>query len=255
MMDAAGLLAGLERQGEMMAGALSRVPADRTVPTCPEWAVRDLAHHTGRVHRWAAGVVGAEQDEPWSDLKQIVPDGWPADADLADWFREGLRGLASVLREAPDDLRCFTFLPVSDPKLFWTRRMAHETAIHRLDAELSAGGQGVDFEPGFAADGVDELLTMFVERTRGRLAEPLLTAPRPVTLRVAESDGRGRWMVRFGPVGASGRRDGKAAEADCTVTGPAASLYPFLWNRPRPRGIRVQGDREVLEFWRHHGSF
>lgn len=255
MMDAAGLLAGLEREGEMMARALSRAPADRTVPTCPEWAVRDLAHHAGRVHRWATGVVGAEQAQPWKDLKQIIPDGWPADADLADWFREGLRGLASVLREAPDDLRCFTFLPVSDPKLFWTRRMAHETAIHRLDAELSAGGRQAAFGPEFAADGVDELLTMFVERRRGRFAEPVLAAPRPVILRVVELGGRGRWMIRFGPEGTSGRREGSEAEADCTVSGPAASLYPFLWNRPSPDGIEVEGDGEVLEFWRDHGSF
>ena len=254
-MDAAGLLAGLKREGEMMARALSRAPADRTVPTCPEWTVRDLARHTGRVHRWATGVVGAEQAQPWKDLKQIIPDGWPADADLADWFREGLRGLASVLREAPDDLRCFTFAPVSDPKLFWTRRMAHETAIHRLDAELSAGGQQAAFGPEFAADGVDELLTMFVERTRGRFAEPVLAAPRPVILRVVELGGRGRWMIRFGPEGASGRREDSAAEADCTVSGPAAALYPFLWNRPRPKGIRIKGDREVLEFWHYHSSF
>lgn len=255
MMDAAGLLDELGKQGELMAEAVARLAPGAPVPTCPEWDVRELTHHTGRVHRWATGVVAQAQARPWSDLDLIIPDGWPPPERLADWLREGLAGLTGALGEAPDDLRCWTFFGDPRPKDFWTRRMAHETAVHRWDAQLAAGTEPDGFSPQFAADGTDELLTMFVERTRGKSAVPFLTAPRPVTLHVAALDAQGRWTVAFGPEGASGRRGGEAREADCAASGPAGSLYPFLWNRASPADIRVEGDLEVLEWWRKNSSF
>lgn len=255
MMDAARLRDELEKQGERMADAVARAGPDRPAPTCPEWNVRELAHHTGRVHRWATGVVAQAQDEPWSDPKLIIPEGWPPPARLADWLREGLAALTSALGKAPDDLRCWTFFGDPRPKVFWTRRMAHETAVHRLDAELAADMEPAGFSPQFAADGTDELLTMFVKRTRGPSAAPFLTAPRPVTLHVAAADVEARWTVEFGPEGAAGRRGGEAREADCAVSAPAGSLYAFLWNRLSPDGLRVEGDREVLDFWKNNSSF
>ena len=49
----------------------------------------------------------------------------------------------SWLRSAPADLDCFTFLPAESARHFWARRQAHETAIHRVDAENAAGGSGL----------------------------------------------------------------------------------------------------------------
>lgn len=43
-----------------------------------------------------------------------------------------------VLLPAPEDLECFTFLPAST-RLMWTRRQAHESAIHRAGAEFTSG--------------------------------------------------------------------------------------------------------------------
>ena len=40
-----------------MAAAVAGADPDGTVPTCPEWTVRDLVRHMGGVHRWATGFV------------------------------------------------------------------------------------------------------------------------------------------------------------------------------------------------------
>jgi uncharacterized protein (TIGR03083 family) len=53
------------------------------------------------------------------------------------------------------------------PLAFWARRQAHETAIHRADAE-SAGGVRPEYPPDFAADGIDELLMGFGARRKYR---------------------------------------------------------------------------------------
>jgi uncharacterized protein (TIGR03083 family) len=79
------------------------------------------------------------------------------DGALVDWFREGHAGLVRRLEAAPPDLACWSFLPAPTPLAFWARRQAHETAIHRADAQGS-GGAVTPFQPAFAADGLDELL-------------------------------------------------------------------------------------------------
>jgi hypothetical protein len=45
----------------------------------------------------------------------------------------------------------------------WARRQAHETAIHRFDAE-SATSSVSGFDPTFASDGIGEILTAMAPR-------------------------------------------------------------------------------------------
>ncbi len=59
---------------------------------------------------------------------------------------------------------------------FWIRRMAQETVIHRVDAELAAGSQIAAIPADLAADGIDELLVIFVQYgTTNWLEVPRLT--------------------------------------------------------------------------------
>ena len=69
------------------------------------------------------------------------------------------------------------------PRRFWARRQAHETTIHSVDAVAAALGRwptasDVTIDPVLAADGIDELLTGFITRGKGRLhtAEPYTRA-------------------------------------------------------------------------------
>ncbi len=129
--------------------------------------------HQGGVHRWAAEIVARPRTAPWRvDLDDVV-GSWPADAELVDWFRQGHASLITALTQADPELECWTFLPAPSPLAMWARRQAHETAVHRADAELAAGAPLSPLAAPFAADGIDELLTCFITRPGGRLrADP-----------------------------------------------------------------------------------
>lgn len=257
--DTAGHIARLRAEGELLAGAAERAGLDAPVPACPDWRVRDLLKHTGYVHRWATGYV-REQHPRWVDRaseKEILAGG-PRDDALAGWFRDGHTALVQALEATDPDMTCWTFLDAPSPLAFWARRQAHETAIHRVDAEQAAtaagaAGEGTggeeSFAPGFAADGVDELIMGFLGRDakRGSWDGP------PGVLGLHADDGTGQrahWRVVSTPAQFAVARE--AGPADCDVTGSAAGLYLLLWNRRDASGLQVRGDPGTLAAFRAH---
>ncbi|MFJ6795333.1 maleylpyruvate isomerase family mycothiol-dependent enzyme [Streptomyces sp. NPDC091268] len=239
----------LAREGELLAAAAEKAGTDAPVPTCPEWRVADLLRHTGSVHRWAAGYVadGLVEPAPFPEAPEL------AGAELLAWFREGHAALVRTLSEAPADVRCWTFLPTAPPSplAFWARRQAHETTVHRMDAEAALGVEPGPVEPWFAQDGIDELLTGFHARPRSRVRTD---APRVV--RVRATDTGAVWTVHLSQEPArTVREDARAgsavpAVADCELTGGAAWLYAALWNRLPLTGPGVTGDQELARLWR-----
>ncbi|MFD1661663.1 maleylpyruvate isomerase family mycothiol-dependent enzyme [Streptomyces caeni] len=242
-METAEFIAALDRDGRLLADAAEEAGGDATVPACPEWQVRDLLRHTGMVHRWAAAFVGERRtsSHPGGGLPDL--DG----AELVAWFREGHRHLVGTLSHAEPDVQCWHFLPATSPLAFWARRQAHETAVHRIDAESARGGTPTAIAPDFAADGIDELLHGFHARSRSRVRSE---EPRVLRVRATDADGA-VWTVRLSaepPV----TEAGDAAAADCEVTGPLAQLYLSLWNRvPFPH---VTGDASVTGLWREKSA-
>src|SRR5215469_8148559 len=147
-------LDALRDAGTRLSAAAAQAGPDAPVPSCPEWVVRDLVRHQGGVHRWATDIVARPRTEDWDvDLDEVVPS-WPSDAELIDWFGDGVDRLVSALSAADPDLVCWTFLSAPSPLAMWARRQAHETSIHRVDAELAAGWQPARVPAAFAADGV-----------------------------------------------------------------------------------------------------
>src|SRR5262249_27180621 len=140
-------IAALRGRGELLASAADGGDPDAPLPYCPDWKLRDVVQHTGEVHRWATDVVANGRTEP-TDSDPTYPN----DGELVGWFREGHVALVDALTNAPDDLDCFAFLPAPTPLAFWARRQAHETAIHRVDAE-SATRTRTPFVSDFATDG------------------------------------------------------------------------------------------------------
>ena len=210
----------------MLAAAAERAGMGAAVPACPGWTVGDLLRHTSYVHRWAAAFVAQGLTRPDGGpseeeiLRQSTGDGL-----VLGWFREGHAALVRTLEEASPDVECWAFLSAPSPLAFWARRQAHETAIHRVDAEQAAAGPAapVRFEPAFAADGVDELLMGFLARNIKRGNWPGLGGD----LAIQAGDGPGAradWLVAGLP-GATGVSRGPGA-ADCSVAGPAARSLP-----------------------------
>lgn len=240
------LIDALELEGLGFADAIDRASADTRVPSCPDWSLRELVHHTSGVHRWATRVVSERAPEPISADLEVVSGGWPEDRDLLPWFRAGHAQLVDALRRAPDDLECWSFLKAPSPRAFWARRQLHETTIHRVDAELASGAVGAVTTES-AVDGIDELLAGFLPRRSSKLRPAS-----PSTIAVHPTDADAAWLVTAGPDGATtGRTSGEVRiDADVVVRARAADLYLLLWNRRDLDGIEVAGDAALLDLWR-----
>jgi len=238
------------QEARLLAEAAEQAGLDVDIESCPGWDMRELVRHLMEIHLWAAAHVAQPHDKPWIDdlaeLTAFWPDlavFWPEDDELIDWYLRTNVNLVDALESAPLDVKSFTFLPAPSPLAMWARRQAHETAVHRFDAE-SAAGIASAFEPEFAADGIDEMLAAFAPRAT---AFPLESAK---TMVVHATDTDDYWRVTLGPEGiATVRGDGAA---DVTLSGNAHDLYLAVWNRGDDSSLTVVGDRELLELWHNN---
>jgi uncharacterized protein (TIGR03083 family) len=229
------------------------------VPACPDWTAYDLVVHLGNVHAWAATIVetgraAAEQnDEPRSTKPRVV----------SQWYAGKAEDLYEVLRAAPADRPTWNFAYGAGVAGFWQRRQLHETTIHRLDLDLAAGRDPGTVDPRVAADGVDEVLTVFAHRMAARGHPARLDRP----LTITASDTGDAWLVSP-PVRDHGssmvpaqpstspaehppvvvrRRPAVLERGDGVVDrveGPAEALYRLLWRREvlDDGTVRVEGD-------------
>lgn len=235
-------LAQLQRQGALLADAAAAAGEHSPVPTCPGWTTGDLVRHTGTFHRWAARIVAERLPGP---VPEDPMPGEPTGAALLPWFLEGHGDLVRTLRAAGPATDCWTFMPATSPVEFWARRQAHETAVHRADAESARGGELSTLDPAFAADGIDELLTGFHARSRSRVR-----AERPRALRVRPTDADAAWTVQLSAGAAPRTKRSADGPADCELTGPAQDLYLVLWNRLPLDAVTLTGDAALATLWR-----
>jgi uncharacterized protein (TIGR03083 family) len=247
-MEIAEHIDAVRHQGESLADAAERAGLDAAVPPCTPWLVKDLLRHTGYIHRWAARHIterpGQVLDGP---SEEEILRGGTDDASLLAWFRVGYVALADTLATADPAVECATFIAAPSSLAFWARRQAHETAIHRADAER-ASGTTPEYEPGFAADGIDELIMGFGRRRKYQPG----SATGGVRLRVVATDTGDAWLIEACDGRLQPRRDADgSAEAGCTVSGPASGLYLHLWNRADAAraGVTVTGDPGLLSAW------
>jgi uncharacterized protein (TIGR03083 family) len=209
-LDILTCVAGVRVEGDMLAAAAARAGLDAAVPACPGWQVRDLLKHTGYVHRWATGYVTERHTSRMGVSEKDVLGEGPADEALLDWFREGHASLVTALEDADPSLECWTFLAAPSPLAFWARRQAHETAIHRVDAEQARAG-GTEAAPG----GTEAAPS----RTEAAADGTEAAAP------AQDADGAedpGGAVDAAGAAGAGGTEGAEGAEG-----GPAAVAQPF----------------------------
>jgi uncharacterized protein (TIGR03083 family) len=238
----------IQASTDTLAGLVDGVDLATPVPTCPDWTLRQLATHVGRAQRWAAEIVSTRSAE-FIPFRQ-VPDGKLPDdtAQHAPWLRAGAARIIVAVREAGSD-RVWA-LGQLRPAGFWARRRAHETAVHRADAEIATGREA-RFEPDIAADGIDEWLG--VMSGLGGTDPRVGALPDGAVLHVHATDegldGAGEWLVqRQGPEVIVQPGHGKG---DVALRGPAGRLLLVLLRRVPPDDPQVQvlGDPAVLAGW------
>jgi uncharacterized protein (TIGR03083 family) len=232
----------LRREGELLATAAERAGLDPSVATCPGWSVRDLVRHIGGIHRWAATIVREARPKPFDPFPELE-QAWPGDTQLLDWFRAGHAELLSALESAPADLECFAIFRSDRPREFWARRQAHETGMHRADAQ-SASGPITAYAVDQAVDGIEELLFGFAVRPGSRLKSET-----PVQIALHADDADRDWLVHVGPDGPAVAREA-SHNPDCRLSGTASNLFLLLWNRLGPEAVEVEGNGALLDLWR-----
>ncbi len=241
----------VRREGALFAAAARHSGLDADVPGCPDWDVRALVRHLASVHLWAAAHVSnratewrdhgpAELTEYWPELARF----WPEDDELIDWYLETNDNLVAELRDAPPGHECLAFLPAPSPVAMWARRQAHETAIHRFDAE-SPTKDTTTYDPTFAADGIDEILMLFAPRW-GRPTQ------RANTMVVHTTDTNDSWHITMGPDTIETKQG--EGDSDVTLTGTASDLFLAVWNRGKPP-LTVTGDPELVTTWNQNFQF
>jgi uncharacterized protein (TIGR03083 family) len=219
---------------------------DTPVPTCPQWTLADLLGHIGRVHRWAGYMVGqlSQRRATGKEYDHALPEDRRT---YPQWVADGAEPLIATLRAADPDAPMWAW-GADQRARFWSRRMVHETTVHRADAELALG-LVPEIDPSIAVDGVDE----FLDNLPGAAA----FAPAVADLRGADetihlhaTDVAGEWVIRLEPDGFSWAHG--HGKGDVAVRGAAADLLLFAYGRRRADDadrFEVFGDRDLLARW------
>jgi uncharacterized protein (TIGR03083 family) len=235
--DGAGVLAAIGQ-----AGAITE-----PVPSCPDWTVGDLARHLGAVYRRTrlnAGSAGA--DESWGPV--VVPTEAPAadDEQVVAWYGAELAQINAFLDQLDPDLPTWNWAPQARTAAFWFRRMAHETALHRWDAQL-ATGLAEPLEAKLAGDTVAEALDTFLPAGRRRAA-----SDEAGMIQLTAADLGHTWTVRLWPEGVAlldtgTLLDDDAHPARAAASGSASDLALALWGRLAFDILDTAGDLALLK--------
>ena len=205
------------------------------VPSCPGWTVADLVRHVSEVYLHKTEAMRRPE---W-------PDPWPPDLSAEEPIALLDRAYAALTAEfaarSPDD-KSITWFGPDQSVGFWIRRMAQESVIHRVDAELALGAAVAPIPADLAVDGIDELLHIFLaygaETWVDYFAPGLKESPgHTVAVRV---DGGG-WLVTTSPAGVR-VVDGDTSDASAVVTGPPDAVLRWLWARGADDAVKIHGD-------------
>lgn len=233
-MDECDLLVAVEQDAALFAVACEAAGLDATVPPCPGWDVADLLWHLTEVH-WFWGTIVAE--------RRTTPKGMaglerPADDQLMNVYYDRLGELVEVLRSTDAQTPVWSWSG-DDKNVAWViRRMAHETAVHRWDAEV-ATDTPAPIDPLLAGDGIDEFLANFLPwATDG-------AAPVGGSVHLHCTDTPGEWTVVEGGDGFVVTRE--HAKGDCALRGAASDMLLALWHRLPLSAVEVLGDTGVAE--------
>jgi uncharacterized protein (TIGR03083 family) len=247
-MEYAARLDAVERELADLTAAVAAGEPDARVPTCPDFTLDDLAAHVGEFCGFWTHVLCEGSCRPKTPYSTAVgTEGRPA------WLAALAAHLVAELRAARPDQPVWTWHPTDHTAAFVARRASHETAVHRVDAQLAATGTaGEVAPPELAADGIDEVLMLVTEsaadpRTAGR-RHPDARRNRTLALESTDHPVPGvppTWLIHLDPAGVRAARG--AGPADLTLRGAVSDLEMTLYQRPARLSVERIGDPTVLD--------
>ena len=210
------------------------------VPSCPEWDTNDLAVHMGMVYLHQAFVV-ENGERPHNEEHLASVDGIDQPIEL---LAAGFEAIIAALDLAREERKTWSWHHSDFSVDFWFRRMAHETVIHRCDAQI-ARGLTCEIDESLALDGVDEVLDFL----------PLLGswsgAPNVdfgiVSVAAQTSTGTKFWTLTFtSELAAVVQAHDVDPQARLVISGDAVAMDLYLWGRITSDDSRISltGDGE-----------
>jgi uncharacterized protein (TIGR03083 family) len=241
-----------ERYLELLADDANRMVTvaelgvDVAVPPCPGWTVADAVQHTAEVYLHKVACMQLQRRPSEDEWAHEPPDG----VALLDWFRDAHRTLESELTKRGPGAPSYTWWEDDQTVGFWYRRMAQETAVHRVDVE-SAHDAISPVDPDLAVDGIDEVLLLMLAGDWSQYDPEDWGGVSP-----AAGDG-GTIQVRTGDhawrVGLHADRidvEEGVGPAETTITGEPSELLLALWGRRPLSAVRIEGDEELVTAFR-----
>jgi uncharacterized protein (TIGR03083 family) len=241
-MDPHPLLTALESDSAVFssvaASALRR--GDTPVPCCPGWTVSDLVSHVAGTHALVAEwVTFGRRPDTWEHLP-------PAGVDLVEWQRRCSARLLDAVGTVDPDTPCSTWSPYDQTIGFWVGRMAHETAVHRVDLEQSLG---IDWEvdPAVAVDGIGEVFRLWLN---GHVPPGMTGSKRSVRVVAFGAEDNPMFdrvirpydeLVHYAPYE-------QGVPVDAVLSGPADAIWAWCWGRnDATHPVAVTGDRGAVD--------
>jgi uncharacterized protein (TIGR03083 family) len=234
-------LALAAEQGELLARAVEIGSLDAPVDACPGWTLADLGYHVGDVMRFWSWVVttGATSTDGEPEFPR------PPDEELVQWIRDGVRELNVHMREADPRAPAYSWTPQRNVA-FVQRRVPHELAVHRWDAqhaiphELGVEAQAIPSD--LATDGVSEY---FLLGSSWPVTQESLGARR---IRLRCTDSGAVWTAGLHESLLRAGSGDETSKVSVTVSGAASDLLLALWRRlPEASGrLVVDGDRSAV---------
>lgn len=206
------------------------------VPSCPGWTVTDLVQHVAVVYLHKAECM----------RRNDFPQPWPPDVSGEEplaLFDRGYAALAGEFAARKPESPARTWYPPDQTVGFWIRRMAQETLIHRVDAELALDGKAGAIPADLAEDGVDEVLERFLAFGSREWQEDfgdLLDDCDGRAVGIFTGD-RG-WLARLTPTGVKI----STGDGDASVSGDPESVLLWLWRRAADDVVDIGGDQALV---------
>jgi uncharacterized protein (TIGR03083 family) len=228
------LVTAVRREGEGIHSAAS-LGIDADVPTCEAWSMDDLVRHVARIYLRVTQLLTTRAIED-PGAKPELPDG-----DVLDIFSHALDDVVAALQDADAETPVWNWSDQPDLAKFWARRMAHESSVHRFDAQAAHGMmQPIDAE--LAGDGLDELIDVIAPRlyVRDNVTGPTGTI-------ALDSSDNGTWCLELEPHGL--KRLDVLTEPSVTVRGTTSVLLLASYGRAPWTSLDVDGDTDLLTAW------
>jgi uncharacterized protein (TIGR03083 family) len=224
----------LASDATLLADTAGAIDLDAPVPTCPGWLARDAVEHTAVTyhHKIACMQLGRRPDED-----EYVRAPAPGQ-DPVDFFRDALGALLEELVRRGPAAPSYTWWPADQTVGFWYRRMAQETAVHRVDVQ-SVTGDVTPVEDDLALDGIDEVLTLMLA---GDWAEEPVEDASGSTVAIRTGDHA--WRVTLDQEEVTLTEGPGRSHA--TVSGEPSELLLWLWGRRPISAVTVDGDEAVV---------